>query len=135
MERLTPRGDGVVRVEIDGRSEMVYAAGPPGDRWAFWNGRVFRWTSAGAPAADAGPSPPRRRTHGARIDVTSPMPALIVAVKVAEGDEVKNGDTLVLVEAMKMELPVPAPSDGRVRAIRCRPGDLVQGDAVLIELE
>ena len=131
---MTTIGGGAIRVDVDGRSEIVYVAGTPDDRWAFWNGRVYRWQRTASPAGST-ESGPQRRTRGVRVDVTSPMPALIVAIKVAEGDHVKTGDALVVVEAMKMELPVTAPSDGRVRAIRCRPGDLVQGDAVLVELE
>ena len=63
------------------------------------------------------------------------MPATVIAVKVAAGDSVKRGDLLILLEAMKMELPVRAPGDGRVIAIHCRPGDLVQPDTSLIDLQ
>ena len=44
------------------------------------------------------------------------------------------GDTLVILEAMKMELPLRAPADGRVTAVHCQPGQLVQPDTSLIEL-
>ena len=133
MASLTRIGDGVFRVDIDGRAETVYVAGPPDDRWAFWNGYVYRWTRDTEERKE-GTTPSRRRAV-ARMEVTSPMPALIVAIKVSEGDQVKNGDTLLIIEAMKMELPVSAPGDGRVRAIKCRLGELVPGDAVLVELE
>jgi 3-methylcrotonyl-CoA carboxylase alpha subunit len=133
VERLTVIGDGVVRVEVDGRNEIVYVAGPPGNRWAFWNGRAFRWTGIQRDSQAAKES--RRRSTSMRVEVTAPMPAKIVAVKVAEGAQVAAGDTLVVLEAMKMELPVAAPSDGRVRAVTCKEGELVQGDAVLVELE
>ena len=129
MERVTRIGDGVFRVDVDGRTEIVYVAGPPNDRWAFHNGRVYRF------GGEQPGSSSRKRRAAARMDVTSPMPALIVAIKVQEGDQVKNGDTLLIIEAMKMELPVIAPGDGRVRTITCRVGDLVAGDAVLVELE
>jgi len=132
---VTRIGDGVLRVEVDGRAEIVYIAGPPGDRWAFWNGRTFRWNAS--KSADAGAEGTRvsRWRAASRTDVTAPMPAKIVAVAVREGQQVTSGDTLVVLEAMKMELPVAAPLDGRVRAIACREGDLVQADAVLVELE
>ena len=133
MERVTPLGDGVVRVDVDGRTEIVYVAGPAEDRWAFWNGHVYRWTrNADDQTADATRS---GRRAAVRMDVTAPMPAVIVAITVREGDTVANGDTLLVLEAMKMELPIRAPGPGRVRAIRCREGELVQGDAVLVELE
>jgi biotin carboxyl carrier protein len=58
----------------------------------------------------------------------------VLKVHVKAGDEVKKGDTLVLLEAMKMELPLRAPGDGKVAAVRCREGELVPADAVLVEL-
>jgi biotin carboxyl carrier protein len=63
------------------------------------------------------------------------MPATVVAVLVERGASVKRGDALVLLEAMKMELPLRASGDAVVRAVHCREGQLVQPDAVLIELE
>jgi 3-methylcrotonyl-CoA carboxylase alpha subunit len=66
---------------------------------------------------------------------TSPMPATVVRIAVAPGTAVKDGDVLISLEAMKMELPIRAPRDGVVRAIHCREGDLVQPDQPLLELE
>jgi biotin carboxyl carrier protein len=63
------------------------------------------------------------------------MPATVIGVEVAPGDAVREGTTLVLLEAMKMELPIRAPSDGIVRAVHCRPGSLVTPDDPLVEIE
>ncbi len=134
MAAVTRIGDGMLRVDIDGRAETVYVAGPPDDRWAFWNGYAYRLKDT--EGTEATETSVRRRARGTHLlEVASPMPALIVAIKVKEGDHVKNGDTLLIIEAMKMELPVSAPGDGRVKAIKCRLGELVPGDAVLVELE
>ena len=65
--------------------------------------------------------------------VTAPMPATVLRINVKPGDAVKKGDVLVLLEAMKMELPVRATDAGVVAAIRCREGELVDADAVLLE--
>ena len=121
-------GSGVYRVEIDGRAEVVYVAGQPGSRWAFWNGRVFR-QSIEAPVGEPGQA--RRDTHQ---KLSAPMPATVLKVLVAAGAHVKKGDTLVILEAMKMELPLRATADATVSAVRCREGELVQPDAVLVEL-
>jgi 3-methylcrotonyl-CoA carboxylase alpha subunit len=67
--------------------------------------------------------------------LTAPMPATIIKVLVTNGQAVKAGDTLVIVEAMKMELPVRAPADASVKAVRCREGEIVQADQTLVELE
>jgi 3-methylcrotonyl-CoA carboxylase alpha subunit len=62
------------------------------------------------------------------------MPATVIKVLVQPGATVKKGDTVVILEAMKMEWPVRSPADATVKAVRCREGDLVQPDAVLVEL-
>ncbi len=68
-------------------------------------------------------------------DVTSPMPGRIVSISVAVGDAVSAGDTVLTVEAMKMENPVHAPESGTVKAIYVVEGDTVNPDECLIEME
>jgi biotin carboxyl carrier protein len=127
--RVTEVAAGMMRVEHDGRFETVYVAGPPADRWAFWNGTVFRADLTPQQA----PSRGRRGAHAAQ-PLSAPMPATVIQVLIRVGDTVRKGDTVVLLEAMKMELPVRAPADAVVRAVRCRDGELVDADAVLVEL-
>ena len=95
--------------------------------WVFHDGIVHELS--------ADPGDAVRRTAHAQGALTAPMPATIIEIKVAAGDEVKKGDILIVLEAMKMELPVRAPGDGRVKAVHCRPGDLVQPETSLIDLE
>jgi biotin carboxyl carrier protein len=66
--------------------------------------------------------------------MTPPMSATVTRIAVGVGQPVSTGDVLIALEAMKMELPIRAPRDGVVSAIRCREGDLVQPGQVLIEL-
>jgi pyruvate carboxylase subunit B len=68
-------------------------------------------------------------------DVTSPMPGRIVSINVSKGDNVNAGDTVITVEAMKMENPVHAPVSGKVIAIYVSEGDSVNPDECLIEIE
>ena len=105
----------------------MYVAGPADDRWAFWNGHVFRDTRA----ADAAERRARRAPRAAAQSLTAPMPATVIKVLVAPGAAVKKGDTVIVLEAMKMELPIRAPADATVAAVHCREGELVQPDAVL----
>jgi len=122
--------EGVYRVETDGRAHVVYVAGPPANRWAFWNGRVYRGLQS-----DTAPAAARSRARRyAHQQLTAPMPATVLKVLVKPGSKVKKGDTLVILEAMKMELPLRAPADAAVTAVGCREGELVQPDAVLVEL-
>lgn len=80
-----------------------------------------------------------RRRRGAADDagntVTAPMTGRVVVVSVAVGDEVSKGDTVVVVEAMKMEQPLKAPRAGIVAAVSCEAGQLVDGGVVLVSLE
>ena len=71
------------------------------------------------------------RDHDA---LAPPMSATVVRIAVAAGDHVKQGDLLISLEAMKMELPIRAPRDGTIRAVLCREGDLVQPGNVLVEM-
>ncbi|MBS0193187.1 MAG: ATP-grasp domain-containing protein [Proteobacteria bacterium] len=66
--------------------------------------------------------------------VSAPMTGRIVLIKVKPGDAVEAGQELLVMEAMKMELSLKAPRKGTVAAIQAGTGDLVEGDAVLVEL-
>jgi len=65
--------------------------------------------------------------------VLCPMPGLVVSIAVKEGQEVKAGETVAVVEAMKMENVLRAEMDGTVRKINCKPGDSLAVDAVILE--
>jgi acetyl/propionyl-CoA carboxylase alpha subunit len=93
------------------------------------------------------PSPPPQpppdvdaAAHGAgpvgeASTLTAPMPGTVISVLVAEGDPVQARQTLCVLEAMKMETPLPSPYDAVVRAVHVAEGDRVAGGTVLIELE
>ena len=68
-------------------------------------------------------------------EINAPMGGKIIDVKVKVGDTVNEGDEVVILEAMKMELPVVAGEGGTVKEIRCAKGDAVEADAVLIVIE
>ncbi|UII22929.1 acetyl-CoA carboxylase biotin carboxyl carrier protein subunit [Fulvivirga ligni] len=66
-------------------------------------------------------------------DIKAPMPGLILQVNVSEGDEVKEGDALMILEAMKMENVLKAPGDGTVKVVNVAQGDSVEKNQVLIQ--
>jgi biotin carboxyl carrier protein len=79
----------------------------------------------------------RRRTRAAqtgRIAIRAPMPGLVVAVQVAEGDDVAAGDVIVILESMKMENEVRAPRDGRVVHVQVCALETVEGGTTLVVL-
>ena len=65
--------------------------------------------------------------------ITSPMPGLVVAIPVAVGQEVKTGETVAIIEAMKMQNILKAERDGVVKAVSAKAGDPVAADDVLVE--
>ena len=67
--------------------------------------------------------------------IKTPLPGVIIDVKVNTGDTVKKGDTVVVLEAMKMENNINADRDGKIVAIQVAKGDTVADGAVLIVLE
>jgi biotin carboxyl carrier protein len=79
---------------------------------------------AGAGAGPTGPRP-----------VVAPMPGMVVKVEVAEGDLVREGQGIVIVEAMKMENELRATGSGRVTRVHVRRGDAVAKDQVLVVIE
>lgn len=79
----------------------------------------------------------RRRTREkpiGRTSVKAPMPGLVVAVHVEEGDEISAGDVLVVLESMKMENEVRAPRDGQVSRVQVRPSEIVENGQTLVVL-
>jgi len=67
--------------------------------------------------------------------IQSPMPGLVVSVAVEPGQEVKAGETVAIIEAMKMQNILKAERDGKVKAVQARAGDPVAADDVLVEFE
>jgi biotin carboxyl carrier protein len=125
--KVTALGDGRYRVSSGERDHLAWAAGAASARWVYFDGRVY-------PSSGAGDA---TESHAAHDDMAlaSPMPATVATVKVTPGQTVARGDVLVMLEAMKMELPIIAPRDGRVRSVACAPGELVQPGIPLVELE
>jgi acetyl/propionyl-CoA carboxylase alpha subunit len=125
-----PIGHGEWRVVVDGRAHRVVVAGPPDAPWIWHDGVVYRPDMLGA-GKDSGARASRRDATGG---LSAPMPATVRAIEVHAGDRVRRGDTLLVLEAMKMELPVKATADGTVVSIGCRVGELVQPGVPLVEL-
>lgn len=120
---------GLYRVADGERRWTVAVSGPPDLRWVSVDGHV-----AQLELVVDGDRQRKKRSAGSDA-LASPMPATVVGLLVQPGTAVKQGDTLVVLEAMKMELAVRAPRDGIVRQLRCRVGELVQPGVTLLDLE
>ncbi len=82
--------------------------------------------SAAAPATPAAPA--------GGVQVKAPMPGAILDVRVQNGQRVKKGDVLVILEAMKMENEIQAPCDGTVKGVSVRKGDSVETQALICSI-
>ena len=83
------------------------------------------------PAAPAAAKPAAAKPSGDGAALTAPMPGTIVKIEKNVGDSVKQGDTVVVLEAMKMENALAAPATGTIKEINCKIGDAVPKNAVL----
>lgn len=115
------------RFQVGGAGgDVTGVAAPEGDGiWVGVGGELFHFRVQSG----------RARASAHADALSPPMSATVVRVAVKPGDRVRSGDTLVVLEAMKMELPIRALHDAEVRAVHCEEGELVQPGTVLVELE
>ncbi len=75
----------------------------------------------------------KRMAHAAG-SLKAPMPGKVLRVDVKEGQRVKSGDSILILEAMKMENAIKAPGDGTVKGVRVKAGDAVEKGEVMVEM-
>jgi len=121
-------GDGAVALTLDGAQTRAIVL-THGDALAvFVAGESWRLERVDPLAPPAGAD-----AHAGRL--SAPMPGKVVQLLVAAGDAVRQGQPMIVIEAMKMEHTIVAPRDGTVEAVRYAVGDLVEEGAELIALE
>lgn len=127
--------ESVAKVEVNGTPFTVEFEQPVAKPKAI---KVVKPTVSAAPAVTPAAGRPSAATNAAPVaasaggtEVTSPLPGVILDVLVKEGDAVKQGQTVMMLEAMKMENAIEAPADGVVKSINARKGDSVLEGAVL----
>ncbi|MEQ1574653.1 MAG: biotin carboxylase N-terminal domain-containing protein [Vicinamibacterales bacterium] len=121
-------GAGAFSLATSAGSRLAWAVATGRETWVFLDGRVHVIPVGGAGAA-------RRRGLDNETALAAPMPATVVTIHVVPGQQVVRGDVMIRLEAMKMELPIVAPRDARVKSVPCRLGELVQPGVPLVELE
>jgi len=123
-----PLKDGGWLLTIGGARVTVYGAAAGNQRYLHLNGQSY---TLSVPDARG-----KRRSSAAAVgDLTAQMPGQVVDVLVAEGDAVTAGQTLMLLEAMKMQIRVSAPQEGRVRRLLVGKGMVVERGQLLAEIE
>ncbi len=118
---------------VDGHSVAVQVRPiPNGFDLAYRGVQVKAWVYTGREADAARLMPPKKAADTGKM-LLCPMPGLVVSIAVAEGQDVKAGETLAIVEAMKMENVLRAERDVTVKRINAKPGDSLAVDAVIME--
>lgn len=121
--------EGKLDLIIDGKRVTAYVSSDNAKRWVTVNGRTLVLTKhSGARKSGGG-------HHHAAGELTAPMPGQIRAVNVSEGDAVTKGQTLLVLEAMKMEIRIQSPMDGTVKKLLVKQGQTVEREQVLVEIE
>jgi propionyl-CoA carboxylase alpha chain len=154
---LRPEGD-AYRVEIEGESRLASTGWQPGQvllhvrigdhvatvqierlpgaAFRLVHGGVVRRAQVLSPrAAELRALMPKKQASDTTRLLLSPMPGMLSSVVVEQGQEVKAGEPLAIVEAMKMENVLRAERDGRIAHIRANPGDSLAVDQVILEFE
>jgi 3-methylcrotonyl-CoA carboxylase alpha subunit len=117
-ETLSARFDGdALRLAVRADASRVLLHDVDGQRHHLARATAYAWESSDAAGGN---------------QLTAPMPGRIVLVKAAVGDEVAEGQELIVMEAMKMELALKAPRAGTIESLSANQGDFVEADAMLV---
>jgi acetyl/propionyl-CoA carboxylase alpha subunit len=120
--------NGKLDLLIDSERVTAYVSSDNAKRWVTVNGQTFVLTkSSGAKRSG--------HAHHAAGELTAPMPGQVRAVNVSEGDPVTKGQTLLVLEAMKMEIRVQAPFNGVVQSLTVKVGQTVEREQILVKMD
>jgi acetyl/propionyl-CoA carboxylase alpha subunit len=121
--------DGQLVLRIQDQIVDIHWAEADGKRWISYQGCTYLLEKPSLRRT------PRSQESGLDNQLRAPMPAQVREVLAAVGDAVQMGDTLLILEAMKMEIRLTAPGDARVVRVEVTAGDSVARDQLLVELE
>ncbi|MBI1277652.1 MAG: biotin/lipoyl-binding protein [Anaerolineaceae bacterium] len=116
------------RLSLNGQSHIVYTAKQGDQRFVQVDGASYTLTVPGTKST-------RRATQTGEADLVAQMPGQVIALLVQAGEETTRGQTLMILEAMKMEIRVTAPADGQVKAVLVQQGTVVERGQRLVVFE
>lgn len=123
----------IADVTVNGTSYQVEMENAPSIPVQTVAAAPYAPVAPSAPAAQPAAAPAQKPVTGGK-SVTSPLPGVIIAVKVNTGDTVKAGQVVAILEAMKMENEIQAEYDGTVTAVNVAKGDSVLEGAAIVTL-
>jgi biotin carboxyl carrier protein len=119
--------DGRIDLLVDGQRLVARVSSDGAKRWVTIDGHTTVLTKTSG--ARKGP----RGEHAGGL--AAPMPGVVRSVSVDVGEAVHKGQTLLIIEAMKMEIRIQAPKDGRVKMLHVKQGQTVEREQILIEVQ
>jgi acetyl/propionyl-CoA carboxylase alpha subunit len=117
-----------LELEIDGKLERILASSSREGLWFHYRGETYFSQKSKSSRA-------RKHEETSGEDIQAPMPGKITKVLVKDGQEVKAKQTLVVMEAMKMEYNLRANAEGKVKKVYCSENEQVVQDQLLVEFE
>lgn len=123
-----PLANGGYRLVLNGQSHIVHTAAQRDQRYVQVDGAEYTLTIPTTRSS-------RRKTHSGGDELTAQMPGQVTSVLVKAGDQAARGQTLMTLEAMKMEIRITAPADGQVLAILVQQGVVVERGQRLVIFE
>ena len=114
---------------IDGKRVTAYVSSENAKRWVTIHGQTFILTKS------SGARQSRHGGHHPAGELTAPMPGQVRAVNVSEGEAVTKGQTLLVLEAMKMEIRIQSLQAGVVKKLFVKQGQTVEREQILIDIE
>ncbi len=124
---VSSSGEGSFLLLHDGRREAFHCVRDGDTLHLFWRGRAYELR-----LEREGARPAQRHAAGG---LEAPMPGKVIKVSAAVGQQVRKGQEILVIEAMKMENQLRAPKDGRVLRLSAQVGDMVGPGVVLAEIE
>ena len=120
---------GQLKIKIGDKIVKAVITEGDDEKFVFVDGDVFRVKPVELTGAK------RVKKKGDEGDLNSPISGRVVNVKVKEGDSVKKGDILMVIEAMKMEYLIRAPFDGKVKKVNFKENDQIEIGQITVDLE
>ena len=121
--------NGKLDLLIDGRRLTAYISSDGALRWVTVDGQTFVLTKSSGGRRQAGAG----GDHASEL--AAPMPGQVRSVNVSEGEAVSKGQTLLVLEAMKMEIRIQAPFSSTVKSIAVKVGQTVEREQILVKIE
>ena len=125
----TDTARGKLDLLINGERVTAYVSADGAKRWVTLNGQTVVLTKQSGTRRSGGGH------HHTAGELTAPMPGQVRAVNVSEGEAVVKGQTLMVLEAMKMEIRIQATQAGVVSKLFVKPGQTVEREQILIEVK